>query len=43
MVRHTLVGLVMGMVAMLLGSDATAQSRPEGQLVIAFDTSIPAT
>ena len=29
-----------GMVATLLGIDAAAQSKPEGQLVIAFGTTI---
>jgi hypothetical protein len=40
---HMLVWVVLGMVTMLLGRDATAQSHPEGQVVIAFDTSIVAT
>jgi peptide/nickel transport system substrate-binding protein len=41
--RHMVVWVVLGMVTMLLGRDATTQSQPEGQVVIAFDTSIAAT
>src|SRR4029450_5390147 len=40
MLRHRLVGVVMGMVATLVGLAAVAHSQPEGQLVIAFDTTI---
>jgi peptide/nickel transport system substrate-binding protein len=41
--RHTLVWVLIGTAALLLGHDATAHSQPEGQLAIAFDTSIAAT
>jgi peptide/nickel transport system substrate-binding protein len=40
MLRHRLVWVVLGMVATLLGMQAVAHSQPEGQLVIAFDTTI---
>jgi peptide/nickel transport system substrate-binding protein len=40
MLRHVFVGLIMGTVAALLGADAAAQSQPEGQVVVAFDTTI---
>jgi peptide/nickel transport system substrate-binding protein len=41
--RHLFVWLVGAIVVTLLGVDAPAQSKPEGQLIIAFDTSIAAT
>jgi peptide/nickel transport system substrate-binding protein len=40
MLRHLLVWMVMGTVATLLSMEAAAHSQPEGQLVIAFDTTI---
>jgi peptide/nickel transport system substrate-binding protein len=40
MVRHRLVWVILGTVATLLGMQAVAHSQPEGQLVIAFDTTI---
>ena len=40
MLRHACVWLVVGAVVALVGVDAAAQSQPEGQLTIAFDTSI---
>ena len=43
MFRHLSIGLIMGMVAALTGVAATARSAPEGQLTIAFDTSIAPT
>jgi peptide/nickel transport system substrate-binding protein len=43
MFRHVLLTLIMGLVIMLVGVDGMAQSKPEGQLVIAFDTSIAPT
>src|ERR671914_2682954 len=43
MFRHLSLGLIMGMVAALTGVAATARSAPEGQLTIAFDTSIAPT
>jgi peptide/nickel transport system substrate-binding protein len=43
MLRHAFVWLVVGLVATLAGVDATAASKPEGQLTIAFDTSIAPT
>jgi peptide/nickel transport system substrate-binding protein len=43
MLRQAFVWLIVGTVATLLGAYATAQSKPEGQLIIAFDTSIAAT
>ena len=43
MLRHVLIALMVGMVVTLAGGQATAQSAPEGQLVIAFDTSIAPT
>src|SRR4029434_2301268 len=41
--RHLFVWLIVATVVTLLGVDALAQSKPEGQLIIAFDTSIAAT
>ena len=43
MLRHAWVWLVVGAVVALVGGDATAQNQPEGQLTIAFDTSITST
>jgi peptide/nickel transport system substrate-binding protein len=43
MLRHVVILLVIGIVATRAGGHATAQSAPDGQLVIAFDTSIAAT
>ena len=43
MLRHVLILLVIGLVVTLAGGPAAAQSPPQGQLVIAFDTSIAAT
>ena len=43
MLQHVLIPLIVAMVVTLAGGDAAAQSPPEGQLVIAFDTSIAAT
>jgi peptide/nickel transport system substrate-binding protein len=43
MLRHVSAWLILGMVAALAGVDATAASKPEGQLIIAFDTSIAPT
>jgi peptide/nickel transport system substrate-binding protein len=43
MLRHRLVWLIVGAMVTLMGLDATAQSQPEGQLIIAFDTSIAPT
>jgi len=43
MLRHACVWLVVGAVVALVGVDATAQNQPEGQLTIAFDTSIAPT
>src|SRR5215475_6914467 len=40
---YLLVWLVIGMMLALAHGDATAPSKPEGQLVIAFDTSIAPT
>jgi hypothetical protein len=36
--RHLFVWLIVAIVVTLLGVDALAQSKPEGQLIIAFDT-----
>jgi len=41
--QRSLIPLIVGMVVALVGGPAAAQSPPEGQLVIAFDTSIAAT
>src|SRR5262249_46063918 len=43
MLRHAWVWLVVGAVGVLVGVAATAQNQPEGQLTIAFDTSIAPT
>jgi peptide/nickel transport system substrate-binding protein len=43
MLRSVLIPLIVGMVVTLAGGNAGAQRQPEGQLVIAFDTSIAAT
>ena len=43
MLRHACVWLVVGVVVALVGVDARAASPPEGQLTIAFDTSITPT
>jgi peptide/nickel transport system substrate-binding protein len=43
MLRHIFMWLIVGMMVTLLRADAIAQSKPEGQLVIAFDTSIAST
>ena len=43
MLRHVLSLLVIAIVVTLAGGHAAAQNPPEGQLVIAFDTSIAAT
>ena len=40
MLRHRLVWVILGTVATLLGMQTVAHSQPEGQLVIAFDTTI---
>ena len=42
MLQYVLIRLIVAMVT-LAGGHAAAQSAPEGQLVIAFDTSIAAT
>jgi peptide/nickel transport system substrate-binding protein len=43
MLRHRLVWIIVGAMVTLMGLDATAQSQPGGQLIIAFDTSIAPT
>jgi peptide/nickel transport system substrate-binding protein len=43
MLGHLLVWVIVGAVVMLSAGDAAAPSQPEGDLVIAFDTSIAAT
>src|ERR671919_466537 len=43
MLEHIRVWLIVGTLVGLLGVHAAAQSTPEGQLIIAFDTSIAAT
>jgi peptide/nickel transport system substrate-binding protein len=43
MLRCAFVWLIIGLAVTLAGIDATAASKPEGQLVIAFDTSIAPT
>src|SRR6266511_5448674 len=43
MLRHIRVWVIVGTLVALLGVRVAAQSKPEGQLVIAFDTSIAAT
>src|ERR671925_862161 len=43
MLRYGFAWLMVGMLVTILGADVTAQSQPEGQLIIAFDTSIAPT
>ena len=43
MLRHLLVWLIVGLAVTLTSGTATAASKPEGQLIIAFDTSIAPT
>lgn len=43
MLRHIRVWAIMGIALALISVHAAAQSKPEGQLIIAFDTSIAAT
>ena len=43
MLRHIRVWVIVGTLVALLGVRVAAQSKPEGQLSIAFDTSIAAT
>lgn len=43
MLLYGVIWLMVGMLITGLGLDATAQSTPEGQLTIAFDTSIAST
>src|SRR5215510_9118705 len=43
MLPHVLIRLIVAMIVTLAGAVAAAPSAPEGQLVIAFDTSIAAT
>src|SRR5919197_3883366 len=43
MLRYAFIWLITGMLVTVLGLDVTAQSQPEGQLIIAFDTSIAPT
>ena len=43
MLRYVFVGFIVGVVVALVGVDAAAQSQPEGQLIIAFDTSLAPT
>ena len=43
MLRYLIVWLIIGMALTLASGDGTAASKPEGQLVIAFDTSIAPT
>src|ERR671922_824398 len=43
MFQHIRVWVIVATLVALLGVHATAQSQPEGQLIIAFDTSIAAT
>src|SRR5882724_9296026 len=43
MLRYRLMWLIVGMVVILGGVHAAGQSQPEGQLVIAFDTTIAPT
>jgi peptide/nickel transport system substrate-binding protein len=43
MLRYGFVWLMVGMLVTILGVDVTAQSQPDGQLIIAFDTSIAPT
>jgi peptide/nickel transport system substrate-binding protein len=43
MLRHLGVGLIVGMAVALTGVEATARNPAEGQITIAFDTSIAPT
>jgi peptide/nickel transport system substrate-binding protein len=43
MLRHAYGWLVVGVVVALVGVDAAAESQPEGQMTIAFDTTIAPT
>jgi peptide/nickel transport system substrate-binding protein len=43
MLRYKLMWLIVGIVVILGGVHAAGQSQPEGQLVIAFDTTIAPT
>src|SRR6266850_2218669 len=43
MLRHLIVRLIIGMALTLASGNAIAANKPEGQLVIAFDTSIAPT
>src|SRR5919197_2884483 len=43
MLRYAFIWLITGMLVTVLGLDVTAQSKPKGQLIIAFDTSIAPT
>jgi peptide/nickel transport system substrate-binding protein len=43
MLRHASVWLIVGLTVMLAGMEARPASKPQGQLVIAFDTSIAPT
>jgi peptide/nickel transport system substrate-binding protein len=43
MLQHLFVWLMIGMAVTLASEEATAASKPEGQLIIAFDTSIAPT
>jgi peptide/nickel transport system substrate-binding protein len=43
MLRYAFIWLIIGLAVTLAGIDATAASKPEGQLVIAFDTTIAPT
>jgi peptide/nickel transport system substrate-binding protein len=43
MLRHLGIGLIVGMAVALTGVEATARSTAEGQITIAFDTSIAPT
>src|SRR5215813_6703857 len=43
MSRYGFIWFIVGILITGLGLDATAQSTPEGQLIIAFDTSIAST
>jgi len=40
MLRHRTRWVILGMAIMVAGVEATAQSKPAGQLVIAVDTAI---
>src|ERR671924_1598146 len=43
MLQHVLVWVLVSVMAMLAGGKAAAQSKPEGQLTIVFDTTIAPT